>query len=102
MAGDLGFCYRLDFDLRPGGKMGPLLTNPSQFQDYYWSQGETWERLALVRLRAVTGSTTLAQSISDLAERFSFRKFLDFTLLEDLKALRAQVHQKGFVRKDSE
>src|SRR5690606_29150178 len=29
--GDMGFCFRLDFDLRPGGKMGPLITSPSQF-----------------------------------------------------------------------
>ncbi len=97
-----GFCFRLDFDLRPGGKMGPLVTSPSQFQDYYWSQGETWERLALVRLRCIAGSVMLGRQISDLAKRFSFRKFLDFTLLDDLKALRTQVHQKGFVRKDGE
>ena len=100
--GPEGFCFRLDFDLRPGGKMGPLITTTSQFQDYYWSQGETWERLALVRLRALTGSRRLAESIQDLARRFSFRKFLDFTLLEDLKALRSQVHQKGFDRREGE
>jgi len=99
---EFGFCFRLDFDLRPGGKLGPLITSPSQFQDYYWSQGETWERLALVRLRAVAGSKVLEKQILDLARRFSFRKFLDFTLLEDLKAMRAQVHQKGFQRQDHE
>lgn len=100
--GEFGFCFRLDFDLRPGGKMGPLITTPSQFQDYYWSQGETWERLALVRMRAVVGKKTLEKQITDLARKFSYRKFLDFTLLEDLKALRSQVHSKGFQRKENE
>jgi glutamate-ammonia-ligase adenylyltransferase len=100
--GEFGFCYRLDFDLRPGGTMGPLMTSPSQFQDYYWSQGETWERLALVRLRPIVGSPALEKPIADLARRFSFRKFLDFTLLDDLKALRSQVHQKGFERRENE
>lgn len=100
--GDFGFCFRLDFDLRPGGTMGPMITTPSQFQDYYWSQGETWERLALVRLRPLIGPATLIDPVVDLARRFSFRKFLDFTLLDDLKALRSQVHQKGFARKDGE
>lgn len=100
--GEFGFCFRLDFDLRPGGKMGPLITTPSQFQDYYWSQGETWERLALVRMRAVTGPKPLENQITALARKFSYRKFLDFTLLEDLKALRSQVHTKGFQRKDDE
>lgn len=100
--GEMGFCFRLDFDLRPGGKMGPLITTPSQFQDYYWSQGETWERLALVRLRAIAGANALIQAIEDQARRFSFRKFLDYTLLDDLKALRARVHQFGFQRKGGE
>jgi len=96
--GEFGFCFRLDFDLRPGGSMGPWITSPSQFQDYYWSQGETWERLALVRLRPLLGDQRLAEQIHDLAERFSFRKFLDYTLLEDLKALRSQIHSLGFDR----
>ncbi len=100
--GEHGFCFRLDFDLRPGGKMGPLITSPAQFQDYYWSQGETWERLALVRLRAITGSDILKKQIEDLARRFSYRKFLDFTLLDDLKALRSKVHQSGFQRRPQE
>jgi glutamate-ammonia-ligase adenylyltransferase len=97
-----GFCFRLDFDLRPGGQMAPLVTSPAKFQDHYWTQGETWERLALVRLRPLVGSSELAPQITDLARRFSFRKFLDFTLLEDLKALRAQVHSQSFVRREGE
>jgi glutamate-ammonia-ligase adenylyltransferase len=100
--GEMGFCFRLDFDLRPGGKLGPMLTSPAQFQDYYWSQGETWERLALVRLRPIVGARAIESQILDLARRFSFRKFLDFTLLEDLKALRSKVHQNGFRRKSGE
>lgn len=100
--GDFGFCFRLDFDLRPGGKLGPLITSPSQFQDHYWSQGETWERLALVRLRSIAGSQSLSAQILDLARRFSYRKFLDFTLLDDLKALRARVHTQGFQRAEGE
>jgi glutamate-ammonia-ligase adenylyltransferase len=97
--GEFGFCFRLDFDLRPGGQMGPLVVTPAQFQDHYWSQGETWERLALVRLRPVVGSARLRQQTMDLAKRFSYRRFLDFTLLEDLKALRSKVHRTGFQRR---
>ncbi len=101
-SGDAGLCYRLDFDLRPGGKMGALVTTPSQFQDHYWSQGETWERLALVRARAIVGSEALGRQILLDAHKFSYRKFLDFTLLEDLKALRKKVHQLGFTRRTGE
>lgn len=93
---ELGFVLRVDFDLRPDGNWGPLIVSVPQFQDHYWSRGETWERLALVRLNYVTGNKSIRDEIYDLKSRFSFRKFLDFTLMDDLKSLRNRIHQKAF------
>lgn len=90
---EMGYCLRLDFDLRPGGNFGPLIPTIKQFEDYYWSQGETWERLALVRLRPLVGQSEVLSSIQELAHKFSYRKYLDYTLLEDLKNLRSQSHK---------
>lgn len=87
----LGFVFRVDFDLRPGGKQGPLIPTLDQFKDYYGNYGETWERLAFVRLRALAGDGSLQQEVLTFAQRFSFRKHLDFTLLEDLKTLRSKI-----------
>lgn len=91
-----GFALRVDFDLRPDGAWGPLIISIPHFQDHYWSRGETWERLALLRLRHVAGKDSIASEITDLATRFCFRKFLDYTLMEDLKSLRARINQKSF------
>lgn len=98
---EYGFLLRLDYDLRPGGQFGPLLTTPSQFEDHYWSQGEAWERLAMVRFRPLLGASDLQNNIMELVQRFTYRKFLDFTLLEDLKALRSRIHSQGHTREDS-
>lgn len=87
----LGFVFRVDFDLRPGGKQGPLIPTLDQFKDYYGNYGETWERLAFVRLRALAGDESLQQDVLNFAHKFSFRKHLDFTLLEDLKTLRSKI-----------
>lgn len=87
----LGFVFRLDFDLRPGGRHGSLVPTAEQFKDYYGNYGETWERLALVRLRGICGSESLIQDTLQFAKKFSFRKHLDFTLLEDLKTLRSKI-----------
>ena len=100
--GTSGFCFRLDFDLRPGGRDGPLVTTPAQFQDHYWTRGEPWERLAMMRLRAITGDDTLRARIEDLTQRFAYRRHLDFTLIEDLRVLRAAVHARGFTRRPNE
>ncbi len=88
-----GFAYRVDTDLKPGGRLSPLISSEKQFEDYYWSFGATWERLALVRLRFIDGDQALADRISEMAARYSFRKFLDYSLLEDLRHLRSKIHQ---------
>lgn len=95
---DFGFCFRNDFDLRPGGRMGPLVPTADQFQDYYGNYGEAWERLALVRLRPVWGSQELIQTVLNFTEKFTFRKHLDYTLLSDLQSLRQRIHAQYFHR----
>lgn len=86
-----GFVFRVDFDLRPGGKQGPLIPTVEQFKDYYGNYGETWERLAMVRLRYLVGTTSVRDEVLSFAKKFSFRRHLDFTLLEDLKTLRSKI-----------
>lgn len=86
-----GFVLRVDYNLRPGGRFGPLVSSINQYSDYYWSQGETWEKLAFVRLRAICGSEQVITQIMQASHKFSFRKFLDYTLFEDLKHLRTRI-----------
>src|SRR5690606_4306300 len=94
--GPSGFCFRVDLDLRPGGQFSPLSCSATQLQDYYWSLGETWERLALVRFRAVCGEKATIQQVEDIVRRYCYRKHLDYGLLEDLKKLRSQIHHHHF------
>ena len=89
-----GFVFRVDFDLRPGGRHGPLIPSIDQFKDYYGSYGETWERLALLRLRFLAGSSAIANEVLGFAKKFSFRRHLDFTLFEDLKHLRGKIQNQ--------
>ncbi|MBX3034099.1 MAG: glutamine-synthetase adenylyltransferase [Bdellovibrionaceae bacterium] len=93
-----GFVFRVDFDLRPGGRHGPLIPTVDHFIDYYGNYGETWERMAFVRLRDIAGAADVIREVREFAERFSFRKHLDFTLLEELKSLRAKIHAEHWKR----
>lgn len=88
-----GFLFRVDFDLRPGGRQGPLIPTLDQFVDYYGNYGETWERLAFVRLAGIAGDREVMTQVSGFAKKFTYRKHLDYTLLEDLKTLRAKIRQ---------
>lgn len=93
-----GFVFRVDFDLRPGGKQGPLIPTIEQLKDYYGNYGETWERLAMVRLRYIAGSLAVRDEVLPFAKKFSFRRHLDFTLLEDLKTLRSKIQGQYWSR----
>jgi len=93
-----GFVFRLDFDLRPGGRQGPLVATLDQFKDYYGNYGETWERLAFVRFRAIAGDPELIKSALQFTQKFSFRRHLDFTLFEDLKQLRSSIQRHYWER----
>ncbi len=93
-----GFVFRLDFDLRPGGRNGPLVPTTDQLKDYYGNYGETWERLAFVRLRFITGDPTIQTDVMHFAQKFTYRRHLDFTLLEDLKNLRQKIHAHYWTR----
>ncbi len=97
---EFGFLYRVDLDLRPGGRLGPTIGTVSQFEDYYGNYGETWERLALIRLRPITGKPEIIKKVDAFSQRFCFRKHLDFTLLEDLKTLREKIQHQYPARND--
>ncbi|WP_421792230.1 bifunctional [glutamine synthetase] adenylyltransferase/[glutamine synthetase]-adenylyl-L-tyrosine phosphorylase [Hyphobacterium sp.] len=60
-----GSMYEIDMQLRPSGKAGPIAVRLSSFRDYYLTEAWTWERMALTRLRAITGDAAL---IADIAK----------------------------------
>lgn len=99
---EFGFCYRVDFDLRPGGRLGPFISSAQQLQDYYWSQGETWERMAYLRFKAIAGSEELSLEMQKFKSKFCFRKFIDMTLFDDLKNLRGKIQSHNIQITDVE
>lgn len=54
-----GRLYEVDMRLRPSGESGLLVTTLPAFEQYQRQQAWTWEHQALVRARAVAGSSRL-------------------------------------------
>lgn len=94
-----GFCLRVDLTLRPGGGASTLVPSVSEFENHYGYHGEMWERLAYVRMRVIAGPKDLSESILRFSKKFSFRRHLDYTLLDDLKSLRAKIRAEKFESK---
>lgn len=93
---EFGFCLRVDLTLRPGGKSAALVPSLSELEYHYGYHGETWERLAFVRMRILAGEPKLLDALNEFTKKFSFRRHLDFTLLDELKGLRSKIRQEKF------
>jgi glutamate-ammonia-ligase adenylyltransferase len=64
-----GRLYEVDPRLRPGGESGPLVATPGALRDYFArGLGQTWERLAYTRARAVAGPPTLCEEVVGAVE----------------------------------
>lgn len=94
------FLYRLDFNLRPGGRFSSVIGTLDQFIDYYGNYGETWERMALCRLRPLAGAQDLIQQILLFRKKFSYRKHIDYTIFDDFAILRGKIHADTQKRED--
>lgn len=87
-----GFCYRIDCDLRPNGRFSPLVQSFEQFESYYSNYGQVWERVALIRFRPLI-PTKESQKLEQFKKKFCFRKYIDTSLLEDIKEIRNKLHK---------
>jgi len=61
-----GGLYDVDMQLRPSGRAGPVAVRFSSMAPYYERDAWTWERMAMTRLRPLTGDVVLARQIEDL------------------------------------
>lgn len=86
-----GFVFRIDLRLRPDGESGPVVISLPAALDYYTQWGETWERSALIKAMPVAGDMALGKEFMKGIEPFVYRKYLDYTTIEELKELKRRV-----------
>lgn len=95
-----GFVYRVDMRLRPYGQSGALVTNYNALQDYYVEQGREWERFAMIKARVLGGNDTQVSDLEDIIRPFSYRRYIDFSVLESIRQLKQKIASE-LLRKDS-
>ncbi len=91
---DEGFVFRVDLRLRPLGRNGPLVQPLSSALLYYESWGQCWERAALIKARAVAGDRELGGQFLHEIEPFVYRRYLDFTTVEELRHMKRRIEQE--------
>jgi glutamate-ammonia-ligase adenylyltransferase len=90
--------FNIDLRLRPHGEDGPLACSLEAFCGYYGPGGtaHAYERLALVRLRAVGGDAELGARVERLRDEFVYTvKNIDFPALRELRARQLEEKTQG-------
>ena len=88
-----GRVFRVDLRLRPDGMNGPMVNSLPNTLLYYESYGQTWERVALLKARPVAGDKTLGEQFLRDVSPFVFRRYLDFSTIEDIKEMKVRVER---------
>lgn len=86
-----GIVFRIDLDLRPGGGGGDMVNSLRSVEVYYESWGQAWERAALIKARTAAGSRALGEQFLDLVRPFVYRRYLDFTAIEEIKTMKEKI-----------
>jgi len=89
-----GFVFRVDMRLRPNGASGPLALSFDAMEQYYQAHGRMWERYALIKARVVAGDPAAGAELLTRLRPFVFRKYLDYTAVEEIRSLKASIHRE--------
>ena len=94
-----GFVFRVDVRLRPFGQSGPLVMNFTAMETYYAAQASEWERYAMIKARVIAGDQLAAQNLQSILHAFTYRRYLDYRALEELRRLKQKINAE-LQRKD--
>ena len=94
-----GYVFRTDLRLRPEGGATPLALPMIAAENYYESQGQNWERAAMIKARPVAGDLVAGRDFLARVAPFIWRKYLDFAAIQDIHSIKRQIHDhRGHAR----
>lgn len=96
-----GYVFRVDLRLRAEGTIGQLARSLDDYEKYYFTRGQVWERLALLKAWPVAGSMEVGQAFLKLVKPFIFGTFVKkmdlaraLAIVDDVRAVKEMIDEK--------
>jgi glutamate-ammonia-ligase adenylyltransferase len=89
-----GVLYRIDLRLRPEGDQGPLARSVSSYENYYAQWGQTWERMMLIKARAVAGDERLGAEFLEMIQSFRYPRSINQSVLQEVAAMKDRIENE--------
>ena len=83
-------CFRVDTDLRPEGRDGPLVRSLESYQTYWDRWAQTWEFQALLKARPVAGDAELGAAFLAAAQERIWGRSFDADDLRSVRSMKAR------------
>ena len=89
-----GVAYKVDMQLRPSGKAGPLVSSLDAFREYHESSSQLWERQALIKTRFVAGDRALGNTVEKITRAFAYGRALKHEEIGEIHHLRMRMERE--------
>lgn len=88
-----GQAFRIDMNLRPEGRSGPLVRTLDGYLEYYKRWAETWEFQALIKARASAGVRELSESLVRETRPFVFDRAASSEGITSIRRMKERVEE---------
>ena len=89
-----GIAYKIDMQLRPSGKSGPIVSSLEAYREYHKNASQLWERQALIKTRFIAGDTALGHEVEKIIERFAYGNGLPADGIGEIHHLRMRMERE--------
>jgi glutamate-ammonia-ligase adenylyltransferase len=89
-----GHTFRIDANLRPEGKKGPLARSLDGYRSYYDNWALTWEFQSLLKARPVAGDLEVAERFCAMVEPYVFRDPFPAESIREVRRMKARVERE--------
>ncbi|HUU61070.1 MAG TPA: bifunctional glutamine-synthetase adenylyltransferase/deadenyltransferase, partial [Acidimicrobiia bacterium] len=97
-----GFSFRVDPDLRPEGKAGPLARTVGSYRSYWERWAQPWELQALIKARLAAGDFDLGLSFLEAAGPFVYPETLGPDAVREIRAMKGRTEAAAARRSPNE
>jgi [glutamine synthetase] adenylyltransferase / [glutamine synthetase]-adenylyl-L-tyrosine phosphorylase len=88
-----GQAFRIDMNLRPEGRNGPLIRSLPAYLEYYRRWAETWEFQALIKARACAGDVGVGLSFIDDTRPFVYERAASAEGVKSIRRMKERVEE---------
>ncbi|MEW6472721.1 MAG: bifunctional [glutamine synthetase] adenylyltransferase/[glutamine synthetase]-adenylyl-L-tyrosine phosphorylase [Actinomycetota bacterium] len=89
-----GQTFRIDANLRPEGKQGPLARSLEGYRTYYDNWALTWEFQSLLKARPVAGDMALAERFCAMVEPYVYRDPFPLESIREVRRMKARIERE--------